>query len=77
MGDAVRVAGVEHGEAAGEEDRGGDERGGGMGGDIPGWMQYGGGRRVYENVDIGPTALLKVVLVPQGFKMPRGGARIC
>ena len=39
--DAVRVAGVEHGEAAGEEDRGGDERGGG-GVNVPGWMQYGG-----------------------------------
>ena len=40
-------------------------------------MQYRGSRRAYEGVDIGPAALLKVVLVPQGFKMPRGGGRIC
>ena len=48
----------------------------GEGVNVPGWMQYREvDRRVYEGVDIGPAALLKMLLVPQGFKMSRGGER--
>jgi len=42
----------------------------------PVWMQYGGANRMYDAVDMGPVALLEVILSPQGALTPiaeRGG----
>jgi len=36
---------------------------------IPAWIQYGGPERMYEAVDMGPAALLEVVVMPLGQKM--------
>ena len=33
---------------------------------IPAWIQYGGTERMYEAVDMGPTAVLEVLLLPAG-----------
>jgi hypothetical protein len=33
---------------------------------IPPWIQYGGAERMYEGVDIGPAAILEVLLLPRG-----------
>lgn len=33
---------------------------------VPAWMMYGGPDRVYEAVDMGPAAVLEVVLLPRG-----------
>lgn len=36
---------------------------------IQAWLQYGGPERNYEAVDMGPAAILEVIILPQGLKM--------
>ncbi len=36
---------------------------------IKAWLQYGGPDRNYEAVDMGPCAILEVIIVPQGLRM--------
>lgn len=33
---------------------------------VPAWIQYGGADRMYESVDMGPAAVLEVILLPRG-----------
>lgn len=33
---------------------------------IPPWIQYGGAERMYEGVDIGPAAIMEILLLPRG-----------
>jgi vesicle-fusing ATPase len=37
---------------------------------IPAWIQYGGTERMYEAVDMGPAAVLEVMLLQRGQTMP-------
>jgi len=38
---------------------------------VDAWMQYGGPDRMYEAVDMGPAAVLEVLLLPRGKNLPR------
>jgi len=41
-----------------------------LGDNVPVWVQYGGPNRMYEAVDMGPAAVLEVMLLPAGKQVP-------
>ena len=43
--------------------------------DTPVWIQYGGTPRMYESVDMGPAAVLEVVVMPRGQELMSANSR--